>query len=85
MKPSVEQLTRQLSELSKQISSQQNELLKLQTSDFIRSFVDLTTAVEQMDGLREVMRGRAEALLSRPGETERKLRKEHLKLVVNRK
>ncbi|MCX7570474.1 hypothetical protein OS242_10925 [Tumebacillus sp. DT12] len=85
MTPNVHQIVLQMSELSKQLSEHQNEILKLQTSDFIRAFVSMTTAIEQLDSVREVMRGRADNLLSRPDATERKLRKEHLKLVVNNK
>ena len=85
MNANVEQIVTQLSELSKQLSGLQNQALKMPTSDFIRSFVSMTTTIEQLDAVREVMRGRADNLLSRPEETERKLRKEHLKLVVNNK
>ncbi|ARU63514.1 hypothetical protein CBW65_22785 [Tumebacillus avium] len=85
MTQSLEQKIAQLCELSKQITEQRNEILKLDTSKFIRSFVDLTVAIEQIDCTREMMRGRADHLLSRPEDTERKLRKEHLKLVHSRK
>lgn len=81
----VEQLISELSEMSKELSERRQELLKLQTSDFIRSFVELTTAIDQLDSTRELLLGRAESLLSQPNVTERKLRKEHLKLVHNRK
>lgn len=85
MTQSLEQKIAQLCELSKQITEQRNEILKLDTSKFIRSFVDLTVAIEQIDCTREMMRGRADHLLSRPEDTERKLRKEHLKLVHSKK
>jgi acyl-CoA reductase-like NAD-dependent aldehyde dehydrogenase len=85
MKLSLEEKIAQLRRLSKEISEHRNEILKLSTSKFIRSFVDLTVAVEQIDCTREMMRGRADHLLSRPEETERKLRKEHLKLVHSKK
>lgn len=85
MTQSLEQKIAQLCELSKQISEQRNEILKLDTSKFIRCFVDLTVAIEGIDGTREMMRGRADHLLSRPEDTERKLRKEHLKLVHSKK
>lgn len=85
MKPTVDEIVCQLSELSKQLSEQRGDLLKLDTSIFIRAFVDLTGAIESLDTTRELLLGRAETLLSRPRETERKLRKEHLKLVPNRK
>ncbi|KEO85148.1 hypothetical protein [Tumebacillus flagellatus] len=81
---SVEQLIAKIYQLTQQISNQPNEILKLQTSEFIRSFVDLTQAVEQLDAVRELLLGRAESLMSRPRETEKRLRKEHLKLVVNK-
>lgn len=81
----VETLISELSEMSKELSERRQELLKLQTSDFIRSFVELTTAIDQLDSTRELLLGRAESLLSQPNATERKLRKEHLKLVHNRK
>ncbi|MBL0387312.1 hypothetical protein JJB07_11680 [Tumebacillus sp. ITR2] len=80
---SVDQLIAKLYEMAQQVSQQPNEILKLQTSEFIRSFVDLTQAIEQLDAAREVLLGRAESLLSRPRETEKRLRKEHLKLVIN--
>ncbi|MGZ4107394.1 MAG: hypothetical protein ACXVP5_03510 [Tumebacillaceae bacterium] len=81
----VEKMIAELSEMSKQLSERRHEILKLQTTDFIRSFVELTTAVDQLDSTRELLLGRAESLLSQPNATERKLRKEHLKLVHNRK
>lgn len=85
MQPSVDKIIVQISELSKQLSEHRNEILKLPTSDFIRSFVDLTTMIDQLDSTRELLLGRAENLLSRPQATERQLRKEHLKLIHNRK
>ncbi|TCP54595.1 hypothetical protein EV586_104216 [Tumebacillus sp. BK434] len=85
MTQSLEQKVAQLCELSKQISDQRHEILKLDTSKFIRTFVDLTVAIEQIDCTREMMRGRADHLLSRPEDTERKLRREHLKLVHSKK
>jgi hypothetical protein len=81
----VEQLIAELNEMSKELTVRRQELLKLQTSDFIRSFVELTTAIDQLDSTRELLLGRAESLLSQPHVTERKLRKEHLKLIYNRK
>ncbi|HEU4962661.1 MAG TPA: hypothetical protein VFV52_02235 [Bacilli bacterium] len=81
----VAQKIGQISELSKQLQQCPNEILKLPTSEFIRAFIEMTTAMEQIDALREVMRGRAEELLSRPYETEKKLRRERLKLVPGRK
>jgi hypothetical protein len=79
----VDQLIAKLYEMAQQVAENPNEILKLQTSEFIRSFVDLTQAVEQLDAARELLLGRAESLLSRPRETEKRLRKEHLKLVIN--
>jgi len=83
--PKLSQLIEQMRDLADQIAEHRHDILKLPTSDFIRSFVDLTQAVEQMDATREVLLGKAETMLNRPRETERKLRKEHLKLVHNRK
>lgn len=85
MKQNVSQMASQISDLTKQLTQDHNQILKLPTSDFIRAFIELTSAMEQIDALREVMRGRAEELLSRPYETEKKLRKERLKLVHSRK
>ncbi|ASS74769.1 hypothetical protein CIG75_07125 [Tumebacillus algifaecis] len=85
MTQSLERKIAQLCELSNQITEQHNDILKLDTSKFIRSFVDLTTAIEQLDGTREMMRGRADHLLNHPKLTEHKLRKAHLKLVHNKK
>lgn len=77
----VEQIISQMNELAKQLSDRRQEILKLQASGFIRSFIDLTTVIDQMDCTREIMRGRAETLLNRPRETEKMLRKEHLKVI----
>jgi hypothetical protein len=85
MEQNLEQMISQLYDLSKKVSERRNEILKFQSADFIRSFVDLTQAIEQLDSTRELLLGRAESMLSRPNETERKLRKEHLKLVHSRK
>ena len=85
MEQNLEQMISQLYDLSKKVSERRNEILKFQSGDFIRSFVDLTQVIEQLDSTRELLLGRAESMLSRPQETERKLRKEHLKLVHSRK
>ncbi|MFD2169187.1 hypothetical protein [Tumebacillus lipolyticus] len=85
MKQSVEQQITELQELTKRIAEQRHEVLKLETGKFIRSFVDLTVAVEQIDGIRELLRGRADQLISNQEDTERKLRKERFKLVHSRK
>ena len=85
MEQNLEQMISQLYDLSKKVSKSRNEILKFQSSDFIRAFVDLTQAIEHLDSTREMLLGRAESMLSRPQETERKLRKEHLKLVHSRK
>ncbi|PWK16010.1 hypothetical protein [Tumebacillus permanentifrigoris] len=82
-KEPVDQLIAKIYELAKQVSEHPNEILKLQTSEFVRSFIDLTQAVEHLDAARELLLGRAESLLSRPRDTEKRLRKEHLKLVIN--
>ena len=85
MEQNLEQMISQLYDLSKKVSDHRSEILKFQASDFIRAFVDLTQAIEKLDSTRELLLGRAESMLSRPQETERKLRKEHLRLVHNRK
>lgn len=79
----VDQLIAKIHELAREVSLQPNDILKLQTSRFIRSFVDLTQSIELLDAAREVLQGRAERLLSQPEETEKRLRKEHLKLIVH--
>jgi hypothetical protein len=85
MTQNVQQIISQLSELSRQLSRQHHDVLKLKTGDFIQAFISLTAAVEQLDSLREIMCSRADILLSHPEETKRKLRKEQIKLIVNNK
>jgi hypothetical protein len=81
MERNLVQLIDEVSELAQKVAERRNEILKFQTSDFIRSFVELTRAIEHLDSSRELLLGRAETLLSRPRETERKLRKEHLMVI----
>ena len=71
----------QMNDLAKQLSERRQEILKLQASGFIRSFVDMTSVIDQLDCTREIMRGRAETAARRPRETEKMLRKEHLKVI----